>query len=100
MYARDLLHEGYIGEVLTANLRVISQQALERGAGRIWQGNRTNGANTLTITGGHAARPAAQRCPGLQARGTRLRFGHEIRDGLRSRGDAPQAHRRDRALGR
>jgi predicted dehydrogenase len=54
MYARDLLHEGYIGEVLTANLRVISQQALERGAGRIWQGNRTNGANTLTITGGHA----------------------------------------------
>ena len=54
MYARDLIHEGYIGEVLTANLRVISQQALERGAGRIWQGNRTNGANTLTIAGGHA----------------------------------------------
>ena len=54
MYARDLIHEGYIGEVLTANLRVISQQALERGAGRIWQGDRTNGANTLTIAGGHA----------------------------------------------
>ena len=220
MYARDLIHEGYIGEVLTANLRVISQQALERGAGRIWQGNRTNGANTLTIAGGHAidglcyvlgefdalaarlatrikawkstetgqdvpvdspdtisvagvlqsgaevsvhvaaipfhpsgtrleiygrdrddgdlgpgrlqhwpervirgprerpagrdagpgpvharprghaARPAAQRGPGLQARGTRLRFGHGIRGGLRSRGDAPQADRRDRALGR
>jgi predicted dehydrogenase len=33
---------------------VISQQALERGAGRIWQGDRTNGANTLTIAGGHA----------------------------------------------
>ncbi len=54
MYARDLIREGYIGDVLTANLRVISQQALERGAGRIWQGNRTNGANTLTIAGGHA----------------------------------------------
>jgi predicted dehydrogenase len=54
MYVRDLIHEGYIGEVLTANLRVISQQALERGAGRIWQGDRTNGANTLTIAGGHA----------------------------------------------
>ena len=27
---------------------------LERGAGRIWQGNRVNGANTLTIAGGHA----------------------------------------------
>src|SRR5438445_10401751 len=54
MYARDLIHEGYIGAVLTANLRVISQQALERGAGRIWQGNRTNGANTLTIDARHA----------------------------------------------
>jgi predicted dehydrogenase len=54
MYARDLINEGYIGEVLTANLSVISQQALERGAGRIWQGQRTNGANTLTIAGGHA----------------------------------------------
>jgi predicted dehydrogenase len=40
MYARDLI--------------VISQQVLERGAGRIWQGDRTNGANTLTIAGGHA----------------------------------------------
>jgi predicted dehydrogenase len=54
MYARDLINDGYIGEVLTANLSVISQQALERGAGRIWQGDRKNGANTLTIAGGHA----------------------------------------------
>jgi predicted dehydrogenase len=54
MYARALIHEGYIGDVLTANLSVISQQVLERGAGRIWQGDRTHGANTLTIAGGHA----------------------------------------------
>jgi predicted dehydrogenase len=54
MYARDLINDGYIGDVLTANLSVISQQALERGAGRIWQGDRKNGANTLTISGGHA----------------------------------------------
>jgi predicted dehydrogenase len=54
MYARDLIHAGYIGDVLTANLRVISQQVLERGAGRLWQGDRTHGANTLTIAGGHA----------------------------------------------
>jgi predicted dehydrogenase len=54
MYARDLINDGYIGEVLTANLSVISAQALERGAGRIWQGDRKNGANTLTIAGGHA----------------------------------------------
>jgi predicted dehydrogenase len=54
MYARDLINDGYIGEVLTANLSVISAQALERGAGRIWQGVRSNGANTMTIAGGHA----------------------------------------------
>jgi predicted dehydrogenase len=54
MYARDLINQGYIGEVLTANLSVISAQALERGAGRIWQGVRSNGANTFTIAGGHA----------------------------------------------
>jgi predicted dehydrogenase len=54
MYARDLINQGYIGEVLTANMSVITQQVLERGAGRIWQGDRTNGANTLTIAGGHA----------------------------------------------
>src|SRR5690606_1243663 len=29
MYARDLINDGYIGEVLTANLSVISAQALE-----------------------------------------------------------------------
>jgi predicted dehydrogenase len=54
MYARDLINDGYIGEVLTANLSVIREQVLERGAGRIWQGDRKNGANTLTIPGGHA----------------------------------------------
>jgi predicted dehydrogenase len=54
MYARDLINQGYIGDVLTANLSVISAQALERGAGRIWQGVRSNGANTFTIAGGHA----------------------------------------------
>src|SRR5205823_13395695 len=54
MYARDLIREGYIGDVLTANLSSSSQQVRERGAGRIWQGKRVNGANPLTIAGGHA----------------------------------------------
>ena len=52
-YARDLIARSEIGEVLTANLSIMSQAALERGAGRIWQSDRTNGANTLTIAGGH-----------------------------------------------
>jgi predicted dehydrogenase len=53
-YARDLVAQGYVGEVLSANLSVMTQAALERGPGRIWQGVRANGANPLTIAGGHA----------------------------------------------
>jgi predicted dehydrogenase len=54
MYARDLVQQGYIGEVLTANLSMMSTAQIERGPGRIWQGVRSNGANTLTIPGGHS----------------------------------------------
>jgi len=54
LYARDLIKDGYIGEVLTASLTCVAPAVLQRGPGRIWQGNRANGANVLTITGGHA----------------------------------------------
>jgi predicted dehydrogenase len=54
LYARDLIREGHIGEVLTAHLTCVVQAQLQRGPGRIWQGVRANGANVLTITGGHA----------------------------------------------
>jgi len=54
LYARDLVQGGYLGEVLTANLNTAAQAVLQRGPGRIWQGVRANGANTLTIAGGHA----------------------------------------------
>ena len=53
-YARDLVARGEIGEVLTANLSVITQAVTERGAGRSWQALRANGANPLTIPGGHS----------------------------------------------
>jgi predicted dehydrogenase len=54
LYARDLIRDGYIGEVLTAHLSCVVPAVLQRGPGRIWQGVRANGANVLTITGGHA----------------------------------------------
>src|SRR5947207_14175049 len=54
LYARDLVQAGYIGELLTASLTCVVQAQLQRGPGRIWQGVRANGANVLTITGGHA----------------------------------------------
>ena len=53
-YARDLVEQGYVGEVLFANLKIITGAQLERGPGRIWQGIRSNGANPLTIPGGHS----------------------------------------------
>ena len=52
-YARELVQQGYIGEVLAANLSVITGAQIVRGPGRIWQGERKNGANTMTIAGGH-----------------------------------------------
>jgi predicted dehydrogenase len=54
MYVRELVRDGYVGEVLGVNFVSTSQAVTERGAGRIWQGDRRNGANTLTIAGGHA----------------------------------------------
>ena len=54
LYARDLVQGGHIGEVLTAHLNAAVPAVLQRGPGRIWQGVRANGANTLTIAGGHA----------------------------------------------
>jgi predicted dehydrogenase len=53
-HARELVQQGYIGDVLSANLVNISQAIPDRGEGRVWQGRRTNGANTLTIAAGHA----------------------------------------------
>ncbi|MFA7297214.1 MAG: Gfo/Idh/MocA family oxidoreductase [Dehalococcoidia bacterium] len=52
-YAADLVAQGYLGEVLAANLSVMSGQVIDRGAGRLWQREAKNGANTLTISGGH-----------------------------------------------
>jgi predicted dehydrogenase len=52
-HARDLVADGYVGEVLTANLSIMGGASYERAAGRVWQRERRNGANTLTISGGH-----------------------------------------------
>jgi len=54
MYARDLVANGEIGEIVTVNLSVMVNAIPERGDGRIWQGIRKNGANPMTIPGGHS----------------------------------------------
>jgi predicted dehydrogenase len=54
MYARELIQQGYLGELLSVSFSSVTQAVTERGPGRIWQADRTNGANTLTIAAGHA----------------------------------------------
>ncbi|EDP61496.1 putative oxidoreductase [alpha proteobacterium BAL199] len=54
MYARDLVANGDIGDIVTVNLKVMVDAITERGDGRIWQGIRANGANPMTIPGGHS----------------------------------------------
>lgn len=54
MYARDIVANGELGEILTANLSVMAGAVTKRGDGRIWQGIRKNGANPMTIPGGHS----------------------------------------------
>lgn len=53
-YAKDLVAQGFLGELLFVNLKVVPGSRPERGNGRIWQGLRKNGANPLTIPGGHS----------------------------------------------
>lgn len=53
-YAKELIDQGYLGEVLTAHLSIVSQSLPERGSGRVWQRVRAYGANPLTIPGGHS----------------------------------------------
>jgi predicted dehydrogenase len=51
-YAKDLIAEGYVGRVLTATMIGCAPNwgaTIERA----YQADRTNGANLLTITGGH-----------------------------------------------
>lgn len=54
MYARELIDSGEIGDIVTVNLSVMVGAVTERGDGRIWQGIRANGANPMTIPGGHS----------------------------------------------
>ncbi len=55
-YARDLVAEGYVGELLAVNL--ISRSAGRGGhevtPDRVWAADNANGASTLRITGGHS----------------------------------------------
>jgi len=54
LHIRKLIEEDYVGDVLSVDLTQFSSGGLERPSGRVWMRDRAAGANTLTITFGHA----------------------------------------------
>jgi predicted dehydrogenase len=53
LYMRELIQQGYVGQVLAVNLMLINSGVLTRPSDRTWQRDVTLGANTLTITFAH-----------------------------------------------
>ena len=53
LYLRELVREGYVGEVLSVNMQLMGSGVLTRTSDRTWQRDFSLGANTLTITFGH-----------------------------------------------
>jgi predicted dehydrogenase len=53
LYMRELIQQGYAGEVLAVNMTLMGSGVLNRPSDRTWQRDVTLGANTLTITFGH-----------------------------------------------
>ena len=54
LYLRELVRDGYVGQVLSVNMTHMGSGVLTRTSDRTWQRDVTLGANTLTITFGHA----------------------------------------------
>ena len=53
LYMRELIEQGYVGQVLAVNLTLMNSGVLTRPSDRTWQRDVTLGANTLTITFAH-----------------------------------------------
>ena len=53
LYLKDLVAEGYVGEVLSCHVSRISDGGISRTSDRTWQREQELGANTMTITNGH-----------------------------------------------
>lgn len=51
---KELVEEGYVGEVLSCHMALFGSGVLIRTSDRTWQRDRNLGANTLTISFGHA----------------------------------------------
>lgn len=53
LHLRELVRDGYVGQVLSVNMALMGSGVLTRTSDRTWQRDVTLGANALTITFGH-----------------------------------------------
>lgn len=54
LHMRELIRDGYVGEMLSVNMTMQNSGVLTRTSDRTWQRDAKLGANPLTITFGHA----------------------------------------------
>ena len=54
LYLKELVSQGYVGEVLACNMTMFLPGVLQRGLSMPWMADREKGGNTLTIGTGHA----------------------------------------------
>ena len=53
LYMRELIRDGYVGEMLSVNMTLMNSGVLTRTSDRTWQRDAKLGANPFTITFGH-----------------------------------------------
>ena len=53
LYVKELIEDGYVGELLTCTVNTFRDGPLQRASDRTWQRDASLGANTLTIATGH-----------------------------------------------
>jgi predicted dehydrogenase len=53
LHMKELVEEGYVGQVMSCHVSLLRDGVLERTSDRTWQRDDTLGANTLTIACGH-----------------------------------------------
>ncbi len=51
---KEMVREGYVGDVLAVNMTMFLPGILQRSSRQTWMADPKNGANTLTISAGHA----------------------------------------------
>ena len=54
LHMKELVEDGYVGEIISCSMRLIRGGVLERPSGRTWQRDNELGAHTLTIAAGHS----------------------------------------------